>query len=105
MADTPTPEGKDPDAPKRETLRISLPPRPLRPATAKITPTPRPNVSGATTLPSVPDGGSTVMLMGLALTGVAWMRRKHRRSQPPAARRKSAAYRSKIFRELLYELP
>ena len=50
MADA-TPEGKDPNAPKRETLRISLPPRPLRPATGKITPTPRPQVSAATTLP------------------------------------------------------
>ncbi len=50
MADA-TPEGKDPNAPKRETLRISLPPRPLKPATGKIAPTPRPNVSAATTLP------------------------------------------------------
>ncbi len=43
MADS-TPEGKDPNAPKRETLRIALPPRPLRPATGKIAPTPKPNV-------------------------------------------------------------
>jgi hypothetical protein len=42
------------------------------------------SASGATTIPSVPDGGSTVMLMGLALTGVAWLRRKDRRSNPPA---------------------
>ena len=36
MADS-TPESKDPNAPKRETLRISLPPRPLKPASGKIT--------------------------------------------------------------------
>ena len=51
MADSATPEGSDPNAPKRETLRISLPPRPFKPASVKITPTPRPNVSAATTPP------------------------------------------------------
>ncbi len=56
MADSANPEGSDPNAPKRETLRISLPPRPLRPATAKITPAPRPNVTAATTLPMSTSG-------------------------------------------------
>ena len=56
MADSATPQGSDPNAPKRETLRISLPPRPLRPASTKITPTPRPNVSAATTLPMNTSG-------------------------------------------------
>jgi hypothetical protein len=32
--------------------------------------------SGASTLPSVADGSSTAMLLGLALTGVAWIKRK-----------------------------
>jgi len=36
------------------------------------------SASGATTIPSVADRGSTIMLMGLALTGVAWMMRKNR---------------------------
>ena len=36
------------------------------------------SASGASTLSSVADGGSTIMLMGLALTGVAWMMRKNR---------------------------
>src|ERR1700677_2597033 len=51
MADAPKPDGQDPNAPKRETLRISLPPRPLKPASARITPAPRPNISGASTIP------------------------------------------------------
>ncbi len=37
------------------------------------------SASGATSAPpSVADGGSTVMLLGLALTGVAWMTRRNR---------------------------
>jgi hypothetical protein len=32
--------------------------------------------SGASTAPSVADGNSTAMLLGLALTGVAWIKRK-----------------------------
>jgi hypothetical protein len=37
------------------------------------------SASGATdTPPSVADGGSTVMLLGLALTGVAWMTKRDR---------------------------
>ena len=48
MADSAAPAGPDP---KRETLRISLPPRPLKPDSSKISPTPRPNISAATTLP------------------------------------------------------
>jgi hypothetical protein len=43
------PPPDDPKAPQRETLRVSLPPRPLKPASTKITP--RPNISAATTLP------------------------------------------------------
>jgi len=57
MADPATPpanKGSDPNVPKRETLRISLPPRPLKPASTKITP--RPNISAATTLPIHPTG-------------------------------------------------
>ena len=62
MADSAVPpqsEGSDSNAPKRETLRISLPPRPLKPASTKITP--RPNISAATTLPINPSASSQGM--------------------------------------------
>jgi len=56
MADSASPPpSEEPKAPQRETLRISLPPRPLKPASTKITP--RPNVSAATTLPIMGVGG------------------------------------------------
>ncbi len=42
------------------------------------------SASGASTAPSVADGGSTVMLMGLALTGVAWMRKNRLGGSLPA---------------------
>ena len=34
------------------------------------------SASGASTPPSVPDGGSTAMLLGAALTGLAFLRKK-----------------------------